>query len=151
MPNPAVNRQILLVEAPKNKLGPEHFRLVEGPVPLPGEGQVLLRTRYISLDAANRAWMQGATYREAVGAGPIDEGLGLGSEVGKIGGRADYDPVRCGHLLDALIYHVLVLNAPAVLFLFAFEAGFAASQGAYKVHQLRLNPLALQFPEDRCQ
>ena len=83
--------------------------------------------------------------------GPIDEGLGLGSEVGKIGGRADYDPVRCGHLLDALIYHVLVLNAPAVLFLFAFEAGFAASQGAYKVHQLRLNPLALQFPEDRCQ
>ena len=74
MPNAAVNRQILLVEAPKNKLGPEHFRLVQGAVPQPGEGQVLLRTRYISLDAANRAWMQGATYRTAVEANAVMAG-----------------------------------------------------------------------------
>ena len=52
-----VNRQILLVEKPSGKLGPEHFRLVEGAMPKPSNGEVLLRVRYISLDAANRAWM----------------------------------------------------------------------------------------------
>jgi len=60
-----VNRQILLVEKPSGKLGLEHFRLVEGAMPKPGDGEVLVRVRYISLDAANRAWMHGATYRAA--------------------------------------------------------------------------------------
>ena len=70
----STNRQILLVETPKGKLGPEHFRLAEAPLPTPGEGEVLLRVRLISLDAANRAWMQGATYREAVTAGTVMAG-----------------------------------------------------------------------------
>jgi NADPH-dependent curcumin reductase CurA len=68
------NRQILLVETPKGKLGPEHFKLTQGEIPSPKEGEVLLRTRYISLDAANRAWMQGATYREAVVGGSVMAG-----------------------------------------------------------------------------
>jgi len=71
---PERNRQVLLVETPKGKLAPEHFRLVDGPMPSPGEGEVLLRTRYISLDAVNRAWMQGATYRSAVEAGQVMAG-----------------------------------------------------------------------------
>ena len=71
---PTTNRQILLVETPKGKLGPEHFRLTEAAMPSPGDGEALLRTRLISLDAANRAWMQGATYREAVGAGSVMAG-----------------------------------------------------------------------------
>src|SRR6516225_5099334 len=62
----AVNRQILLVEKPTGKLAPTHFKLVNAKVPEPNDGEVLVRTRYISLDAANRAWMQGATYRAAV-------------------------------------------------------------------------------------
>jgi NADPH-dependent curcumin reductase CurA len=62
----AVNRQILLVEKPSGKLGAQHFKLVESAVPEPKDGEVLLRVLYISLDAANRAWMQGATYRSAV-------------------------------------------------------------------------------------
>jgi NADPH-dependent curcumin reductase CurA len=70
----AANRQILLVETPKGKLAPEHFRLAEAPVPTPRDGEVLLRVRLISLDAANRAWMQGATYREAVTAGTVMAG-----------------------------------------------------------------------------
>ncbi len=68
------NRQILLVETPKDKLGPQHFRLTEAPMPTPKDGEALLRVRYISLDAANRAWMQGATYREAVTAGSVMAG-----------------------------------------------------------------------------
>jgi NADPH-dependent curcumin reductase CurA len=70
----APNRQILLVETPKEKLGPEHFRMIEGTRPVPADGEVLLRVLYISLDAANRAWMQGATYREAVTGGSVMAG-----------------------------------------------------------------------------
>ena len=64
--NATVNRQILLVEKPTGKLGPEHFKLAKGTIPEPKDGEALVRTRYISLDAANRAWMHGATYRAAV-------------------------------------------------------------------------------------
>jgi NADPH-dependent curcumin reductase CurA len=70
----ATNRQVLLAEIPKGKLAPEHFRLTEAPMPVPKDGEVLLRVRLISLDAANRAWMQGATYREAVTAGSVMAG-----------------------------------------------------------------------------
>jgi NADPH-dependent curcumin reductase CurA len=70
----ACNRQILLAETPKSKLGPEHFKLTEGEMPKPAEGEVLVRVRLISLDAANRAWMQGATYRSAVTAGSVMAG-----------------------------------------------------------------------------
>jgi len=72
--NDSINRQILLIEKPTGKLGPEHFKRVEGPVPEPKEGEALLRVRYISLDAANRAWMQGATYRSAVEANSVMAG-----------------------------------------------------------------------------
>jgi len=72
--NAAVNRQILLVEKPSGKLGPEHFRLTNGAVPEPKDGEVLVRTRLISLDAANRAWMHGATYRSAVEANSVMAG-----------------------------------------------------------------------------
>jgi NADPH-dependent curcumin reductase CurA len=70
----AANRQVLLVETPKGKLAADHFRLAEAPMPSPKEGDVLLRVRLISLDAANRAWMQGATYRDAVEAGSVMAG-----------------------------------------------------------------------------
>ena len=69
-----INRQILLEQIPTGKLGIEHFRMTEAPMPTPGEGELLVRTRYISLDAANRAWMLGATYRSALSAGQVMAG-----------------------------------------------------------------------------
>ena len=71
------NRQILLDQIPQGKLGPEHFRQGEADIPTAGDGEVLLRTRYISLDAANRAWMQGATYRAALSSGQVMAGGAL--------------------------------------------------------------------------
>ncbi len=47
-----------------------------------------MRTRYISLDAANRAWMQGATYRSALEAGQVMAG----------GALAEVVESRAGHL-----------------------------------------------------
>ena len=79
--NDSVNRQILLVEKPTGKLGPEHFKLAQAPIPQPGDGEVLVRVRYISLDAANRAWMHGATYRAAVEANTVMAGGGIAEVV----------------------------------------------------------------------
>jgi NADPH-dependent curcumin reductase CurA len=72
-----VNRQILLAQIPQGKLGTEHFRPSEAAVPSPAEGEVLLRTRYVALDAANRAWMLGQTYRAGLSAGDVMAGAGL--------------------------------------------------------------------------
>ena len=76
-----VNRQVLLVEKPAGKLGPEHFKMSEAPIPEPKDGEALLRVRYISLDAANRAWMHGATYRAAVEANTVMAGGGVAEVV----------------------------------------------------------------------
>ncbi|MFZ5733149.1 MAG: NADP-dependent oxidoreductase [Pseudomonadota bacterium] len=70
----SINRQVLLAEKPTGKLTSSHFKLVDGKIPEPKDGEVLLRTRLISLDAANRAWMQGATYRAAVEANTVMAG-----------------------------------------------------------------------------
>ncbi len=75
------NRQIHLVEKPSGKLEVSHFRLVEGEAPAIKDGEALIRTRYLSLDAANRAWMQGATYRAAIDAGSVMAGGGLAEVV----------------------------------------------------------------------
>lgn len=74
------NRQIQLAELPKDKLGPEHFKIADAPMPQPADGELLLKIRMISLDAANRAWMQGATYRAALESGQVMAG-GTVSEV----------------------------------------------------------------------
>ncbi|MDZ4367577.1 MAG: NADP-dependent oxidoreductase [Afipia sp.] len=71
------NRQILLVEKPTGKLLPQNFKMAEAAIPEPKDGEVLVRVRYISLDAANRAWMHGATYRAAVEANTVMAGGGV--------------------------------------------------------------------------
>ena len=82
------NRQIVLEQLPQGaKLGAEHFRMAEAGIPRPGEGEVLVRTRYISLDAANRAWMQGATYRAALSSGQVMAGGALAEVVESNDGR----------------------------------------------------------------
>ena len=88
------NRQIVLAELPHDKLGREHFALSEGAVPTPADGELLLKTLYVSLDAANRAWMQGATYRSALKAGDVMAGGALAEVVeSKAGGFSPGDLV----------------------------------------------------------
>src|SRR5579863_549733 len=76
-----INRQILLVEKPAGKLATEHFKMRDGTIPEVRDGEALLRVRYISLDAANRAWMHGATYRAAVEANTVMAGGGIAEVV----------------------------------------------------------------------
>src|SRR5436305_14980267 len=53
----ALNRQFLLKSRPKGSPSVDNFELVKRPVPEPGEGEVLLRTLYLSLDPYMRGRM----------------------------------------------------------------------------------------------
>jgi NADPH-dependent curcumin reductase CurA len=75
------NRQFHLVRIPDGPLTSDCFRLVSAAKPEPKEGEVVLKTLYMSIDAANRAWMQGATYRDALGAGTVMAGRAVGEVI----------------------------------------------------------------------
>jgi hypothetical protein len=66
------NRQVLLNAHPVGFPSDTDFRLVETPVPTPGEGEVLIRTIYLSLDPYMRGRMnQGASYAKGVNLGEV--------------------------------------------------------------------------------
>ena len=73
-----MTRQIVIRELPTGRLGPEHFELRDKRLPDPGPGEARMRTLLMSIDAANRAWMQGATYREAVKVGDVMHTYAIG-------------------------------------------------------------------------
>ncbi len=75
------NTQIVLVERPKGPLKESHFEVRRGSTPVPADGQVVVRNILLSLDAANRAWMQGATYKDAVNPGDVMHGYAIGEVV----------------------------------------------------------------------
>jgi NADPH-dependent curcumin reductase len=56
----SVNRQILLKRRPEGAPSLDNFELVDAPVPEPGEGEVLMRTLYLSLDPYMRGRMSAA-------------------------------------------------------------------------------------------
>src|SRR5712671_2639065 len=55
-----VNRQILLKSRPKGVPTLDNFALKQGSVPEPGDGEVLMRTRWLSLDPYMRGRMSAA-------------------------------------------------------------------------------------------
>src|SRR5216110_380912 len=55
-----LNRQVLLRSRPRGEPKVSDFELVESPVPSPGEGEVLCRTIYLSLDPYMRGRMNDA-------------------------------------------------------------------------------------------
>ncbi len=90
------NKQIIVTELPEGHLEERHFTLKEAPIPEAGEGDVLTRTLLLSLDAANRAWMQGATYTAPVLAGDIMHGMTISQVVASNDpGFAPGDIVEC--------------------------------------------------------
>ena len=77
-----VNRQLLLRERPTGEVGVEHFELVETPIPEPGDGEVLLRTRWLSFDPAQRGRLNDVrSYVPPVALGAVMEGDGIGEVV----------------------------------------------------------------------
>ena len=66
------NRQYLLKSRPVGMVGAEHFEFTESPAPAPGEGELLVRNLFISLDPAMRGWLnEGKSYVPPVGIGEV--------------------------------------------------------------------------------
>jgi NADPH-dependent curcumin reductase CurA len=51
------NRQWLLAHRPKGAVKPDDFQYAEGAVPVPGDGDILVRTLYFGYDASQRIWL----------------------------------------------------------------------------------------------
>ena len=54
---PEINRQIVLAARPVGYPRESDFRLVEGPMPVPGPGEALVKVVYLSLDPYMRGLM----------------------------------------------------------------------------------------------
>jgi NADPH-dependent curcumin reductase CurA len=85
-----MNRQWLYAKQPQGKIGPDTFQWTETAIPVPRDGEALVRTRMLSLDPANRAWMMGKTYRDALEPGQVMSGFAIGEVVEGDWGWQDY-------------------------------------------------------------
>jgi len=70
------NPRIVLAARPKGAPAPEDFRLELAPAPVPGEGSVLLRTLYLSLDPYMRGMMneRAPAYTRSIAIGEVMPG-----------------------------------------------------------------------------
>lgn len=81
MPDPT-HRRVVLARRPQGEPAPEDFRFEEGPVPRPGEGEVLVRTIWLSLDPYMRGRMnEGPSYVAPVPLGGVMQGECVGEVV----------------------------------------------------------------------
>jgi NADPH-dependent curcumin reductase len=74
-----VNRRIVLASRPDGAPRLDNFRLEEVPLPVPGPGQVLVRTRFLGVEPAMRGWIAAArSYSEPVPIGGVMRAFGVG-------------------------------------------------------------------------
>ncbi|MFT2188674.1 NADP-dependent oxidoreductase [Pseudomonas putida] len=76
------NRRFLLAKRPVGAVRRDDFSFETVPAEQPGEGQVLVRNLYLSLDPAMRGWMnEGKSYIPPVALGQVMRALGVGEVV----------------------------------------------------------------------
>ena len=76
------NRRFLLAERPTGPVDENTYDLVSEPVPEIGDGEALVRVKWISIDPTNRTWIgEVPTYLPPVAIGEVMRGLGLGEVV----------------------------------------------------------------------
>ena len=76
------NRRFLLAERPTGPVDENTYDLVSEPAPEIGEGEALVRVKWISIDPTNRTWIgETPTYLPPVAIGEVMRGLGLGEVV----------------------------------------------------------------------
>jgi len=77
-----VNHQFRLAARPVGLPKPSDWTYVEEPVAEPGEGEVLVKVAYVSLDPAMRGWMnEGRSYIPPVGIGEVMRAFAVGEVV----------------------------------------------------------------------
>jgi hypothetical protein len=78
----ATNLQVLLANRPTGWVAESDFRVVEGPLPRPGEGRALVRNMFLSLDPYMRGRMSAAkSYAPSVAIGEVMIGETVGEVV----------------------------------------------------------------------
>jgi NADPH-dependent curcumin reductase CurA len=81
----AVNRQIRLAARPVGLPGPDTWARTEEPLLEPGDGQLLVKVLYLSLDPAMRGWLNDRrSYVPPVGVGEVMRALGVGQVVASL-------------------------------------------------------------------
>ncbi|MCF5295413.1 NADP-dependent oxidoreductase, partial [Pseudomonas syringae] len=76
------NRQFLLAKRPSGDARREDFTYQEVPVSALADGQILVRSKYLSLDPAMRGWMnEGKSYIPAVELGEVMRAIGVGEVI----------------------------------------------------------------------
>src|SRR5262249_23632277 len=82
MPMAETNRRVVLRRRPEGLPVPEDFAIVEAPLPEPGDGEVVLRGLYLSLDPYMRGRISGVrSYAKPVELGDVIEGRVVGEVV----------------------------------------------------------------------
>src|SRR5438105_15456456 len=78
----AVNHQFRLAARPVGLPQPSDWRYVEEAIPEPGDGELLVKVLYLSLDPAMRGWMnEGRSYIRPVEIGDVMRALGVGTVI----------------------------------------------------------------------
>ena len=78
----AVNHQFRLAARPLGLPRPSDWQYTEEPVPEPGDGEVLVKIRYIGLEPAMRGWMnESRSYIPPVGIGDVMRGFAAGEVI----------------------------------------------------------------------
>lgn len=86
-----INHRLVLRERPTGLVKPENFAFDTAPLPQLAEGEVLMRTRYLGIDATVRSWLnRGEGYLPAVEVGEPVRCSGIGEVVAS---RCDRFPV----------------------------------------------------------
>jgi NADPH-dependent curcumin reductase CurA len=91
------NRQLVLRERPAGEVADDHFEFIESPVPSPSDGQVVVRTIWLSFDPAQRGWLNDIrSYVPPVAIGEVMRARGIGEVV-----ASHADGVSVGDLIAA--------------------------------------------------
>ncbi len=78
----SMNKQVLLAARPVGAIKDSDFQVTESAIPKPGDGQVLVKTLYLSLDPAMRGWMNDTdSYIEPVQLGDVMRGSTIGEVI----------------------------------------------------------------------
>jgi NADPH-dependent curcumin reductase CurA len=94
----APNRRWRVAAMPTEHLETSHFELETVDLPELADGQVRCRVLWISIDAAQRAWFQGATYRSAIQVGDTMPAFAIGQVVKSRSDDFAVGDIVTGHL-----------------------------------------------------
>jgi NADPH-dependent curcumin reductase CurA len=76
-----MNRHWIYRERPTDHVAVTHFEWREGPQPVAGPGEVLVRVQMLSVDPSQRIWMAGPSYRPMLVPGTVMASYGVGEVV----------------------------------------------------------------------